>query len=98
METVLEGCEQRDVVIRVRPSLWALHSGQQIGHYFPIPLSTSDGDTGSCSAAQTVVTGTVDDVRKDPWGNPGDKTKSIPVDGGGLQCNQQNHIRCPNDE
>jgi hypothetical protein len=39
----------------------------------------SDSDAGSCGAAQTVVTGTVSDVRKDPRSNPGDKTKSNTV-------------------
>ena len=72
METVLEGSKQRDVIIGIGATLWALHSGEQVGYYLPLPCSMSDSDTGSCGATRTVVTQTVGDAEEDPWSNPGD--------------------------
>ncbi len=72
METVLEGSKQRDVVIGIGATLWALHSGEQVEYYLPLPCSMSDSDTGSCGATRTVVTQTVGDAEEDPWSNPGD--------------------------
>jgi hypothetical protein len=73
METVLEGNKHRDVIIRIGATLWALHSGEQVGYYLPLPCSTSDSDTGSRGAAGKVVARTVGDAVEDPWSNPGDE-------------------------
>jgi hypothetical protein len=88
METVLEGSKQRDVIIGIGATLWALHSGEQVGYYLPLPCSMSDSDTGSRSAAGTVVPWTVSDAGEDPWSNPGDKVARNPVNGGQFQCNK----------
>jgi hypothetical protein len=48
----------------------------------------SDSDTGSRSAAGTVVVRTVGDAREDPWSNPGDKAVRNPVNGGQIQRNK----------
>ncbi len=82
MKTVLEGSKQRDVVIGIGATLRALHSGEQVGHYLPLPCSTSDSDTGSRGAAGTVVVRTIGDAGEDPWSNPGDKAAHNPINGG----------------
>ncbi len=82
MKTALEGSKQRDVVIRIGATLWALHSGEQVGYYLPLPCSTSDSDTASRGAAGTGVARTVGDAGEDPWSNPGDEAARNLVNGG----------------
>jgi hypothetical protein len=46
---------KRDVIIGIGATLWALHSGEQVGYYLPLLCSMSDSDTGSRGAAGMVV-------------------------------------------
>ena len=84
MEAVLEGGLQRDIVVRIRTALQALHCWEPIKTYLTLPCGTCDSYSCTCRATGTLVTWTVGNVGEDPRSKVGVETARDSAHGGGL--------------